>query len=125
MRKELARREEYRGRFSGTFVRVGSKTGYKGRIEQTVLLSDIRDEGGKIVAGHLWFNYTKGFRGLGELVAGDVVMFDARVKLYIKGYVNRREYVDEREVDYKLSHPTRFVVKRCSLHCCINAIARK
>ena len=31
-------------------------------------------------------------------------------KVYVKGYVNNREYIDEREIDYKLSHPTKVKV---------------
>jgi hypothetical protein len=60
------------------------------------------------VADHLWFNYTKGFQALGILVEGDVIEFYARVREYTKGYVNYREMIDEREIDYKLSYPTKF-----------------
>jgi len=96
-----------RRRFSGSFVRMGSKSSF-GHLKPTILLSDIKDSSGKVVADHLWFNHTKGFMGLGELYVGDVVSFDARVRPYVKGYVNHREYVDEREWDYKLSHPNKF-----------------
>ena len=73
----------------------------------TVLLVDVRDSDGNPVTDHLWFNYTKGFASLGDLQEGDVIRFDARVRPYIKGYVNQREYIDEREVDYKLAYPTK------------------
>lgn len=35
------------------------------------------------------------------------MQFDARVKEYEKGYVNYRQGIDERTVDYRLSHPTK------------------
>jgi hypothetical protein len=43
-----------------------------------------------------------------ELQPGDIVEFDARVGDYVQGYVNNREYIDERILDYKLNRPTRF-----------------
>jgi len=43
----------------------------------------------------------------GELKQGDKVEFHARVKEYVKGYVNYRDDIDESEIDYKLSHPTK------------------
>ena len=61
----------------------------------------------RVVTDHLWFNDTKGFRGLGELIEGDIIQFDARVRPYVKGYVSPRRYIDERELDYRLSHPTK------------------
>ena len=73
----------------------------------TVLLVDVRDSDGNLVTDHLWFNYTKGFESLGDLQEGDVIRFDARVRPYVKGYVNQRAYIDEREVDYKLAYPTK------------------
>lgn len=55
---------------------------------------------------------TKLLKAAGPLAAGDVVEFDARVRPYVKGYVNRREYIDEREIDFKLGYPTRVSVRR-------------
>jgi hypothetical protein len=107
MRKALAAREEERATFYGTFERFGTKNGWQGRQEQTLLLKDICDKTGKRVCDHLWFNLTKAFALLG-LQSGDTVQFDARVKEYLKGYFGRREDVYKpTEVDYKLSHPTR------------------
>ena len=111
MREKLQKREGKRLKFSGKFERFGSKTGWKGFPEITVLLRDIRDSNGKEVADHLWMNYTKGFQKLGELTQGDVIEFYARVKKYVKGYRGYREELQwERptEIDYKLSHPTKF-----------------
>jgi hypothetical protein len=106
MRKELKPLQDLRGQFTGTFVRIGTKNSY-GYLKQTLLLKDVMDRTGKVVTDHLWFNLTKGFAGLG-LTPGDVVQFDARVRLYEKGYRGYREDVYKPiETDYKLSHPTR------------------
>jgi hypothetical protein len=107
VREELARDDGLRGSFTGTFERIGVKTSF-GYTKKTVLLKDIKDSRGTLVADHLWFNLTKGFEALG-LQPGDSVRFDARVKEYIKGYRGRRDDVFGKpiEVDYKLSHPTR------------------
>jgi hypothetical protein len=107
MRKELSKIENERSSFIGTFKRYGTKTNYKGFPEKTILLINIKNIEGKVVSDHLWFNFTKQFEKLGELKEGDMVSFDARVKTYIKGYVNFREEIDNRELDYKLSHPTK------------------
>lgn len=94
-----------REKFSATFRRFGTKLGYNGGVETTVLLVEIKDSQGNLVAGHLWFNYTKGFQNL-SLKEGDIVQFEARVSDYLKGYISD-ECVDERTVDYRLSYPTR------------------
>lgn len=107
MRKALAAHDEERATFYGTFERFGTKNGWQGRQEKTVLLKDICDQTGKRVCDHLWFNLTKAFALL-NLQTGDTVQFDARVKAYEKGYFGRRQGVYKpAEIDYKLSHPTR------------------
>jgi hypothetical protein len=107
MRQALAAREAERATFHGTFERFGTKRGWQGRQEQTLLLKDICDQADTRVCDHLWFNFTKAFARL-NLQAGDTVQFDARVTGYLKGYFGRREEVYKpTEVDYKLSHPTR------------------
>ncbi len=106
MREELKKIKEVRASFIGTFERIGTKSSF-GYLKQTILLKDIKDSTGQIVADHLWFNLTKGFSALG-LSQGDTVKFDARVKKYEKGYKGYREDVYKPiETDYKLSHPTR------------------
>lgn len=106
MRKELAAKEGERKRFRATFVRFGSKRGYQGYKEETILLKDVVDlTVNKIIADHVWFNLTKGFGKL-SLNPGTLVTFDARIKEYHKGYVNRRYGIDNRKKDYRLSHPT-------------------
>jgi len=108
MRKALAHREGERATFTGTFERYGLKTGWgKGPPKKTLLLRDIKDSRGVKVCDHLWFNLTVGFAKL-RLQPSEVVQFDARVKLYTKGYQGYREDVDKPvERDYKLSHPTK------------------
>jgi hypothetical protein len=107
MRKALAARQGERATFHGTFERLGTKNGWQGRQDQTVLLTEVCDATGTPVCDHLWFNLTKAFALL-RLQPGDIVQFDARVKKYLKGYFGRREEVYRpAEVDYKLSHPTR------------------
>jgi hypothetical protein len=109
MRKCLQKLEQQRLRFSGTFDRFGIKPAWKGRPLPTLLLLNIKDSNNKQVTEHLWFNYTKGFQALGELKQGDIIHFDARVKMYWKGYKGNRDDMEfdyPIEQDYKLSHPT-------------------
>ncbi len=116
MRKELAKSEGVRKKFSGIFSRIGKKTSYKGYSEETILLNSIIDlETNKKVTDHIWFTFTKGFQdaGLKEGKEGSVVEFEARVKEYRKGYVNKGAKINESKVDYKLSHPTR--IRLCKM----------
>ncbi len=107
MRKKLARDEGERKRFRATFERVGKKVNYKGYSEDTILLKNIIDiVTNQQVADHLWFSYTKGFEGV-DLKEGAVLEFEARVKEYTKGYVNKSLKINDRKQDYKLSHPTK------------------
>jgi hypothetical protein len=107
MRKDLLQKSGERRRFSGTFSRFGSKINYRGYSEETILLTQIIDlETNQEVADHIWFAYTKGFQSAG-LLLGARVAFDARVRKYSKGYVNKRYKINQRSTDYKLSHPTK------------------
>jgi len=107
LRKKLEKIDGIRGEFSATFVRFGSRINYKGYSEETVLLKDVRStESNSVVTDHLWFGYTKGFQSI-ALTPGAAILFEARIKKYIKGYVNKRIGMDQRKEDYKLSHPTR------------------
>ena len=109
MRKELKKIDEQREPFTGFFSKYGWKTNYRGPSTETILLVEIRNSEGLFICDHLWFNLTKGFEALGQLTQGDKVRFEARVKKYKKGYVNRRAGIDEQKFDYKLSHPTKIV----------------
>lgn len=101
MRKKLAEINGIRKSFIGTFKRYGTKSGFNGTPITTLLLTNIIDSYGVVVTDHLWFNMTIGFENLGELKENEKIGFDARVKEYEKGYV------DDREIDYRLSHPTK------------------
>lgn len=105
--------ETDRHTFTGRFARFGEKRAYKSPIpDVTVLLLEVKDTDGNMVADHLWFNYTKGFKDC-NLAIGDIVQFDARVKEYEKGYKGHRyddEFFHPVSIDYKLSHPTKISV---------------
>lgn len=110
MRKKLAKDEGVRKKFRAMFTRTGKKTGYNGYSEETILLTDIRDaETGEHVTDHVWFAYTKGF-DQAKLGLGDVIEFEARIKVYSKGYINKPAHINSKRTDYKLSHPTKIVV---------------
>ena len=110
MRKELAKINNKRDRFTGVFERYGSKSNWHGFPETTVLLTKIRLKD-KIVTDHLWFKLTKGFQKLGNLNQGDIISFEARVMPYMKGYVSNSDFeYSTKEMDYRLSHPTKFSI---------------
>lgn len=107
MRKKLAAQAGIRKRFRAIFTRVGKKRNYKGYSEDTILLQHVREADNlQPVANHVWFSYTKAFEKI-KLTEGCVIEFDARVKAYTKGYVNKRLQVTPRTTDFKLSHPTK------------------
>ena len=91
------------------FVRTGIKNGYKDNTV-TVLLKDIKDETGRIVTDHQWFNMTKGFEQT-NLKLGDIVEFRATMKKYIKGYKGRQEYIfyKPKKADHMLSRPNNII----------------
>lgn len=112
MRKKLKEiGSDNRNTFTGTFVRFGYKNGWKGPIE-TLLLKDIRQLNGEIVAEHLWFTKTKGFANL-DLKEGDILKFNARVSVYEKGYKGydfMKQLENPVSKDYKLSYPTKIEI---------------
>lgn len=125
MREELAKLGNRRAKFRGTFSRYGVKSGWMGRTEKTALLRNITDSRGRLVADHLWFNWTKGFAQL-SLDPGDVIEFNARVRPYWKGYKGSR--VGDRpplEMDYRLSHPNHFRCLRIEQRKAEDAESRK
>lgn len=106
LKKELGNRKK----FKAVFVRTGRKTGFNGYSEETILLTGIIDiESGTIVTDHLWLNLTKGFEAA-RIKEGMTIEFEARIKEYTKGYVNKRYKIDQQKKDYKLSHPTKFKI---------------
>lgn len=107
MRKKLATQAGERKRFRATFKRTGKKTSYNGYSEDTILLNDVCEaDTFTPVADHVWFSYTKGFEKI-DLTENCILEFDARVKTYKKGYVNKSLGFITRTTDYKLSHPTK------------------
>jgi hypothetical protein len=106
MRKKLASEVGLRKKFKAIFSRIGKKVNYKGYTEETILLTDIKDrETEKVMADHLWFSYSLAFQKA-KLAIGDAIEFEARVKEYQKGYVNKGLKINHRISDFKLSHPT-------------------
>ena len=110
MRKVLGSDAGIRKKFRATVSRFGKKTDYHGYADQTILLVRVLDaETQKIVTDHVWFSYTKGFEKI-MLTPGLTIEFEARIKTYRKGYVNKRIGIDEQSMDYKLSNPTKIRV---------------
>jgi hypothetical protein len=110
MRKELGKKDGQRLRFKAIVKRFGTRTNYHGYPEKTILLSDIVFERDGILAtDHLWFNVGKTIESLG-LVEGAIITFDARIGQYEKGYVNYRKGIDDRQIDWKLTRPTKFEI---------------
>lgn len=107
MRTELKKIQEKRMTFKGIFKRYGTKDNWHGFPEKTLLLVDVTDSFDEIVTDHIWFSLTKGFSDLGNLIEGDIIQFNARVKQYTKGFVRPSKGIDERRKDYKLNNPTK------------------
>lgn len=114
MRIKLAEQKGVRKKFSATFSRIGKKTNFKGYLEETILLKNVKDlESNEMVTDHIWFTYTKGFEKI-HLQEGTLLEFEARVKEYKKGYVNKAYKINHSKTDYKLSHPTKIKVRGTS-----------
>lgn len=115
MRKNLEDKVGQRKKFKATVTRFGKKVNYNGYTDITLLLTGITDAETKtVVTEHQWFAYTKGFEKA-QLKEGDTFEFEARVKVYKKGYVNRKLSINQRQADYKLSHPTNIqVIKKAA-----------
>lgn len=99
-------------RFSGTFVRLGTKPAYRGLVLPAILLKAITNLAtGEVVSDQHWFNYTKTLKALGALTAGDVIEFNARVDNYQKGYPeNQAEGCDQSsKTACQLTHLTKTV----------------
>jgi hypothetical protein len=109
MRKILKNQDGIRHRFKARVERFGTKTNYHGFPAPTLLLTDVRfASNNKPATDHIWFTVGKTIEKM-ELQPGDIIEFDARVGEYVKGYVNHRDWTDERTIDYKLNRPTRIV----------------
>jgi hypothetical protein len=110
MRNALASDNGERKKFHAAFSRFGKKVNYQGYSDRTVLLVNIIDaETNMMVTDHVWFSYTKGFEKL-NLKPGLHVAFEARIKGYKKGYVNKKYNINNSKLDYKLNNPTRISI---------------
>jgi hypothetical protein len=104
MRALLAQYNGQRRKFKATFARYGQKA-FKQHVKATLLLIDVIDVLTKEVATeHLWFTMGKKFCALG-LVEGDIVIFEARVDTYLKGYIH--DEFDVKYKDYHLVYPSK------------------
>jgi hypothetical protein len=113
MRTKLASEKGKRKKFRAVFERMGKKTNFKGHSEDTILLKTVVDlETNTMMADHIWFSYTRGFEKI-SLTEGAIIEFEARIKEYKKGYVNRSLNLKPQTIDYKLSHPTK--IKKVAL----------
>lgn len=108
-RDALRSRLGEQARYKGTFERNGTMRSCRGPLP-TVLLKDITDASGDVVADHVWMN-TTGELEAAELKPGDSIAFDAQVEEYVKGYLGHRDGVwAPTSIDYRLSLPTGILV---------------
>lgn len=100
MRKELKPFLDKKVKVVGTLDKYGLKSKYRGGDTITLLLKDIRIEleGKTIETEHAWLSAGKWFEKA-NLTVGSQVEMNCHVKEYIKGYVDHRNFVDERHVD--------------------------
>jgi len=111
MRDELKRHDGSRMRFRARVERFGSRAGWKGYPEETILLTNVCfSDTNELACDHLWF---KCGQWSWELEVGTAFEFDARVDSYLKGYQGRR--ADElgfgvTTIDYHLERPSKVVV---------------
>ena len=107
MRKQLKKLLGVRGKFTGKVERFGTKE-TRWEIYETLLLVDVKNDAGKIIADHVWLTIGKRISSA-QLEEGDIVSFKARVTGYEKGYKGRNLEVIGKpiETDYRLSCPTK------------------
>jgi hypothetical protein len=102
LRDKLKKLDGQRILFTAIVERFGKKTGWRGSVEDTILLKEVRiSETGELATDHIWFTIGKTIDNL-ELKEGDKIQFEARIGEYLKGYIS------DRTEDYKLNRPTRF-----------------
>jgi hypothetical protein len=104
MREELKHRVGRRGAFTAMFSRTGVRKS-TWSVDVTVLLLDVRDEAGQLVADHLWFRRGSQIERL-QLKAGDRIRFMATVGPYSKRNRDGDADEDRYVVDYKLIYPS-------------------
>ena len=107
MRTEMMGLTDKKLTFTATFWCYGTMH-RKGIVGRTILLKSLRNLSGRLLADHIWINYTAGFDALGEFHKGESVRFTAIVAEYVKGYFG--DNIDERfkhpySIDFRLKFP--------------------
>jgi len=102
MRTELKKLSGSRLTFTADVSRFSTKVNY-GHVKETICFVDVKFSDGSLATDHLWFDLGKQIKSL-NLKEGDTVKFDARIKTYIKGYINESQGIDYRTIDYRLSN---------------------
>jgi hypothetical protein len=107
MREILAGMEGQRITVRGVFRRMGRKRDAGGATAPfTVLLTPVLLLDGTVVADHMWFSFTSGFRAL-TLRPGVVVELTGRVTRYRKGAQIWERATDQPIFeDFRISRPT-------------------
>ena len=112
-REQLRQINGQRMRFEATVERFGVKSGWRGSLDRTILLKNVRFAAdGATACDHLWF--TTGEWSCG-LEIGHTFEFDARVDSYMRGYQGRRAErlgLDYLTLDYHLTRPTKVSITR-------------
>jgi hypothetical protein len=106
MRQALGLHEGQRIKARAKIERYGSRHG-----ASTYLLRDVADAStNRQLTVHLWIAVGKWAQGLRP---GDTIAFDARVAIYAKGYVGRRDDIDKpAALDWHLERPTKVEISR-------------
>lgn len=126
MKKELPVKDGVRYTFVGFYDSYfWDEINLRDRVvkQKKLLFTSIKLQNGTLVKDEYWFDSSKQFEDLGELKKGDIIQFNARVKIFLTGYESqyscdpgtdewRIEYEDKRELDFKLLNPSK--VKRIS-----------
>lgn len=100
--------------YSGFF----NRTGYKVSQDEygvdvyapTLLITNVKDENGRMITDHLWFDYTEEFQQLGQLKTGELLKFTAMATTYMKGRTG------EHHKDFQLTDPTAISLVRPAEH---------
>lgn len=80
--------------------RYGLKSEYIGGDSITILMKDIMLTDGEreVMCNHAWMTCGKWFQNA-NIKTGSKIKMNCHVKEYEKGYVNWREFIDERTID--------------------------
>lgn len=92
--------------YTGMFYKYSVRRTRGGSYKRTVLIKNIRDSDNRLIADHVWFRCTTDFVILGILEKGDILQFKSRIKMYLKGYVNVKEGIDNRRTEYTFTQPS-------------------